>query len=148
MIMVMAMMERLSLAKHMESPTEANLAAFSDFSGSLIGICVFLVFGTTKDSLRTMSNVFCPCRQHIQSNLQLSSDSTASTGETQMVPRSSPRSSPLRRYSDYSLEDVEAAPVALKELVTEPVRSHSPDYRSGRQLSSIGSQDSKMPSPP
>ncbi|KAF9298475.1 hypothetical protein BGZ74_009370 [Mortierella antarctica] len=148
MIMVMAMMERLSLAKHMESPTEANLAAFSDFSGSLIGICVFFVFGTTKDSLRTMSNVFCPCRQHIQSNLQLSSDSTASTGETQMVPRSSPRSSPLRRYSDYSLEDVEAAPVALKELVTEPVRSHSPDYRPGRQLSSIGSQDTIMPSPP
>ncbi|KAG0026043.1 hypothetical protein BGZ82_009680 [Podila clonocystis] len=140
----MAMMERLSQAKHMENPTEANLEAFSDFSGSLIGICIFIVFGTTRDSLRTMSKVFCPCRRHVQSVLQLSSDSTASTGETQIVPRSSP----IRRYSVYSLEDVEAAPVALKELVTEPARSHSPDYRPGRKLSSIRSQDNITPLPP
>ncbi|KAG0085489.1 hypothetical protein BGZ93_006021 [Podila epicladia] len=148
MIMVMAMMERLSQAKDMESPAEVNLAAFSDFSGSLVGICVFIVFGTTRDSLRTMSIVFCPCRQHVQSSMQLSSDSTTSTGETQMLPRSSPRSSPLHRYSDYSLEDVEAAPVALKELDTEPARTHSPDYGPGRKLSSIGSQDNIMPLPP
>lgn len=132
----MAMMERLSHTDHMEEPAEPSLATFSDFSGSLVGICIFIIFGTTKDSIHTMSLVFCPCRH--KNDFQLRSDSTNS-GEARMVPRSSPRSSPLHRYSDYSMEDVEAAPVSFKELISEPDRPHSPDYRPRRILSSIGS---------
>ncbi|KAF9378569.1 hypothetical protein CPB97_009503 [Podila verticillata] len=136
MIMVMAMMERLTHPHHMEDRVKDSLATFSDFSGSLVGICIFIIFGTTKDSIHTMSLIFFPCRH--KNEWQLRSDSTNS-GEAQMGPRSSPRSSPLHRYSGHSMEDIEAAPVSFKELISEPDRSHSPDYRPRHNLSSIGS---------
>ncbi|KAF9371075.1 hypothetical protein CPC16_003304 [Podila verticillata] len=69
------------LAEHLEDSVKDNLATFSDFSGSLVGICIFIIFGTTKDSIHTMSLIFYPCR-HVN-GWQLRSDSINS-GEAQM----------------------------------------------------------------
>ncbi|KAF9904112.1 hypothetical protein EC991_003087 [Linnemannia zychae] len=37
--------------------TSENLSNFSDFSGSLVGIVIFVIFGTTKDAFRTLRKI-------------------------------------------------------------------------------------------
>ncbi|KAF9127802.1 hypothetical protein BGW39_005621 [Mortierella sp. 14UC] len=37
--------------------TAENLSNFSDFSGSLVGIVIFIIFGTTRDAFKTMRKI-------------------------------------------------------------------------------------------
>lgn len=101
-IILLAVLERLdhrveyrSNEPDFSSSTELN--TFSDFSGSLIGIVVFLVFGMTKDAFRTMGIVFLPCfflRKKLSEDLesQADLDTAANTLRTSLErPRSSNR---------------------------------------------------------
>ncbi|GJJ73748.1 hypothetical protein EMPS_06106 [Entomortierella parvispora] len=62
-IVLLAVLEKFGqkVATKDDYSTTDELNNFSDFSGSFAGIGVFLVFGTTKDAVRTMGLVFLPC---------------------------------------------------------------------------------------
>ncbi|KAG0283906.1 hypothetical protein BGZ96_011739 [Linnemannia gamsii] len=45
-----------------------ELSAFSDFSGALVGIVIFVIFGTTKEAYRTFMKLICCGRQRDNGN--------------------------------------------------------------------------------
>ncbi|KAF9087800.1 hypothetical protein BGX29_000605 [Mortierella sp. GBA35] len=66
-----------------------HLSVSSDFSGSLIGIVIFVIFGTTRDAFRTLKKLVCcgrdwkdvvHCREQSESMNPMTSSSGGSSG--------------------------------------------------------------------
>jgi hypothetical protein len=103
LIVLMAVLQKLVETQEQRNSGEKSetLDLSSDFSGSIVPFSLFIIFGTTRDSVRTMSLLVCPWRNR-------RNKSTVGAQQQQQDPENQLRMTPKASSSgnQFSFEDM------------------------------------------